>query len=107
MTRALNGLTFRLTDNDAGHAATDTLMCFSAHTDPHRATYQGANIACGQAIEHNGQMLYHALDKDGVLSAGRAHVTVEETDSGLVLRLDWHWLTGAGQGVSRWIQVDR
>ncbi len=103
----LRNRTFRLEQNDAGHASSATIMRFSSADSPYTATYSGPNVAYGQAIVHGDQMVYHALDSEGNLSAGTATVTLDVSCKPPQMQLSWRWLTGDGSnGVSVWSGVD-
>ncbi|MEM7362828.1 MAG: hypothetical protein AAF525_02285 [Pseudomonadota bacterium] len=93
-------LTFELIENDSGHAAGRTRLTFEAATVPYRGTYRGPNVVFGQVIVTGGEMLYHAMDTEGSLSAGRASVAFNRDTETLTLR--WQWLTGPGAGTSVW-----
>ena len=102
----LSNKSFELVENDAGHAAESTVMTFGPQESPCVATYTGPNVAHGQVIVAENQMLYHAADAGGVLSAGKASITLEETPQGILMTLQWQWLTGDGaSGVSKWREV--
>ena len=93
---------FELIENENGQASAATVMTFDASTHPYRATYTGPNIVFGHAIVTNNQMLYHALDTEGELNAGKATVHLTED----TMTLNWMWLTGSRtSGVSRWRRV--
>ena len=96
---------FQLIENPGGHVSGNTVMRFGDSTDPCIATYSGPNIVFGQVIVSEDKMIYHALDTNGQLSAGKATVRLERADNNAAVEmvLDWQWLTGdRSQGVSRW-----
>ena len=99
----MRNMQFKLIANDGGHASQSTLMTFDDSTKPFKATYTGPNVKFGHVIVEGDQMLYHALDSQGNLSAGAAAVTL--TDTHMILA--WRWLTGdLSKGESRWQRVD-
>ena len=94
--------TYELIENDGGHASATTVMSFDDSTDPYRATYCGPNVTYGHVIVAGDEMLYHARDKEGNLSAGSATIEVHEA----TMTLHWRWLTGdLSSGESHWRKV--
>ena len=108
----LSNKKFKLIENKEGLASDSTVMVFENSDLPYRANYTGPNIDYGHAIvsSEDGKltMLYHALSKEGELSAGKATVNLNKVSSGnLEMQLDWHWLTGdLSSGISRWCELD-
>ena len=102
-----SGAKFELIENQAGHAADTTLMVFKQSSSPFSATYTGPNVQLGQVIVSGENMLYHAVDKAGQLSAGQAKIEMGENEEGSqTMTLDWQWLTGdQSGGISRWRRV--
>ena len=93
---------YELIENEDGHASESTVMQFDASSEPFRATYSGPNVVYGHVIVGNGSMLYHAMDKQGNLTAGRASVEVSAEN----MTLTWQWLTGdQSGGISKWRQL--
>jgi hypothetical protein len=102
----LAGMIFELVENSEGHAAGSTVMTFAASDHPIRATYSGPNVRYGEAIVVGDEMLYHAVDSKGHLSAGHAKLKMKESGSDTEMILSWQWLTGERTGgVSRWRRV--
>lgn len=108
----LSNKRFALITNESGLAADETLMVFDSNTNPYTATYTGPNIEYGHAIAslENDElvMLYHAMSKDGKMSAGKATVSFAlATASKTQMQLHWQWLTGdLSSGSSKWIEVN-
>ena len=93
---------YELVENDGGHASATTVMSFDNSIDPYCATYFGPNITFGHVIVDGTQMLYHARDKEGNLSAGSARVELHEA----TMTLHWRWLTGdQSSGISHWRKI--
>jgi hypothetical protein len=102
----LAGMIFELLENSEGHAAGSTVMTFAISDDPIRATYSGPNVKYGEAIVVGDEMLYHAMDSKGRMSAGHAKMKIKESGSATEMILSWQWLTGERSGgVSRWRHV--
>ena len=102
----LNDTVFELIENSNGLADQTTSLVFSSETSPFTATYDGPNITYGHAIVQGREMLYHAVNNKGEMSAGRAQVSFETAEDGAVMMiLDWQWLTGdLSSGQSLWRQ---
>lgn len=102
---SLAGKSFALVENDEGHASASTLMVFDARTDVCTATYTGPNVKFGHVVVSENQMLYHAYNEDGSLSAGVATIRLKMDASEKIseMMLQWKWLTGdLSSGVSHW-----
>ncbi len=88
------------------------MMVFDNTDSPYKANYTGPNIEYGHAIvsKENGKltMLYHAISKNGELSAGKAIVSLSKDSSDKIeMQLDWNWLTGElSKGVSKWREIE-
>ena len=108
LTNLLVGRTFELVENNAGHAVSATIMRFGKSTESCTATYSGPNVTTGHAILRSDEMLYHAIDSNGKLSAGRAKVSITKTPVEVAeMRLNWTWLTGdKTSGISIWRECD-
>lgn len=104
---SLSNKSFELIENRGGHAAGSTVMRFDSSSDPNRAVYSGPNVKVGHAMVVGDEMVYHAVDFDGQLSAGRAKITIIESAGETEMHLNWQWLTGdRSTGLSKWRQVD-
>lgn len=102
----LVGKTFELIENRDGYALGSTRMQFQSGVNPVRATYSGPNVVYGEAIVCGEDMLYHALNSEGQMSAGRANIVIQKSSGVLEMVLQWHWLTGEQTGgISKWRQV--
>lgn len=102
---------FQLSSNPDGHVSGQTVMSFGASKNPYIGTYTGPGTVAGQilaAYEHDHQlrMIYQSLTAELKLVAGKADVSFYTSAGGKTLMvLDWHWLTGDGDGQSEWIEV--
>ena len=93
---------FRLVQNDEGHASDSTVMVFENSQQPFRATYSGPNVTFGHVLVEDMKMIYHARNTDGSLSAGIADVELD----GSAMTLRWQWLTGqSNSGTSIWERI--
>jgi hypothetical protein len=108
----LSNKIFELVENSSGHASAKTIMKFSEQTNPFIGTYSGPNNIYGQVIVRTSkdgltEMLYQSLTTDDELVAGKAAVTLSESENGkLVMQLNWQWLTGSlNSGISVWHEV--
>jgi hypothetical protein len=99
----LSAMDFELVENTDGYAAASTLLKFDSSSDPYRATYIGPNLKFGQAIVSEYEMLYHAVNAEGIMSCGYAKVSFDVSEGSTEMILNWQWLTGdKSSGVSRW-----
>ncbi len=110
-----NGRIFRgLTNSDTGQVSGETVFYYLQEGDLVSARYVGGPITSGQllgTVSPDGSLdfLYHHVDQDGQLHAGRCHSTPTWNEDGvLVLEEEWQWLTGdQSRGHSRVIEVER
>jgi hypothetical protein len=98
---------FRLLQNVDGQATADTVMHFGPERHPYKAEYSGPNITYGHAIAHDSgvttKMLYHAIDLEGQLTAGKADVILVNSPVSPLMVLNWQWLTDdRSAGLSIW-----
>ena len=104
----LRNLSFKLIENDDGHASESTVMTFDESINPNKAVYSGANVLCGQVLVQDNIMLYQSVSHERILSAGRAIISLDNDKAPRIMTLNWRWLTGdLSQGISIWHKIDK
>ena len=107
----LDGKVFTVADNSsAGTVDGRTRFVFTERDGSVRATYAGGDVAFGSIVgrrksETHISLLYQCETVAGELRAGEADVALEATERGMVLSMDWQWLTGGQErGTSAYVE---
>ncbi len=91
---------FPVKNSQNGRVTSDAIFVFNQTGNNFTATYEGPGFSDGHLIgtmtdNSRGSIIYHSRASDGALDAGAAEAVFSQTPEGIIIEMEWRWLTGS------------